>query len=120
MKKYSSIFILLLVTEITIAVFHIHKWIRGFVGDVLVIPLLYCFIRMFTKLSQKATIIIVMLFAFITEILQLSTMHDQFKFGKEFLIIVTGNTFDPLDLVAYTLGLIPIYLIEKYRNNETH
>lgn len=117
MKDYRTLFLLLLITEITIAVFHFHKWVRGFVGDVLVVPLLYCFIQMVFKLRKTTAIICAMLFAFITEILQLTPMHEHFTYGKKILKIILGNTFDPLDLIAYTLGLFPIYLIENYRNN---
>jgi hypothetical protein len=119
MKKYSTLFILLLVTEITIALFHFHKWIRGFLGDVLVIPLLYCFIRMVSKLSKRSAIILVILMAFTSEISQYFKIGDYFNSTQKWLIACIGNTFDLLDILAYTLGLIPIYLIEKYRQHES-
>ena len=118
MKKYFTIFTLILVTEMAIAIFHIHKWIRGFVGDLLVIPLLYCFVRMVSNLSVKSATILVMCIAFTSEIVQLFHLDKLLNIKQEWVIILIGNTFDIFDLLAFTLGIIPIYFIEKLRSHE--
>ena len=115
MKKYATFFTLILVTEIAIAIFHFHKWIRGFVGDLLVIPLLYCFVRIVSRLSVKSATILVMCIAFTSEILQLFHLDKLLNIKQEWIIILIGNTFDAFDLIAFALGIIPIYLIEKFR-----
>ena len=118
MKKYSTIFILLFVTEIAIAVFHFHQWIRYYLGDLLIIPLLYCFIRMVTKFSIKATVILVMFIAFASEISQYYKLNEHLNITNKWLLLLIGNSFSIIDIYAYILGLIPIYLIKKYRQNE--
>lgn len=120
MKKYATICTLLLVTEIAIAVFHFHNWIRWYLGDLLVIPLLYCFVRMVSKLSVKAATIVVMGIAFTSEILQFLQIDKLLKIKNEFILILIGTSFSFIDLIAYVLGLIPIYLIEKFRTHETY
>lgn len=118
MKKYFTIFTLLLVTEIAIAVFHFHNWIRYYLGDVLVIPLLYCLVRMVSKLSVKAATIIVLCIAFISEILQYLQIDKFLKIKNEIILILIGTSFSYIDLIAYALGIIPIYFIEKFRTQK--
>jgi len=119
MKRYISFFVLLLVIEIAIATFNSHQFIRGFVGDVLVIPLLYSLLKMSTKLSGKKALGIVLAVAFLIEILQLFHLAESLDIKNKLLRIVIGTTFDGWDLVAYWFGIIPVLLIEKFRNYET-
>ncbi|MEM7086126.1 MAG: DUF2809 domain-containing protein [Bacteroidota bacterium] len=119
MKRYFTIFILLLVTEVVIAVFHFHKFIRGFLGDVLVIPLLYTLIRSCTKLSGKQALVLVLGLAFTVEMLQLFSIADALHINNKMARVMIGNTFDGWDLLAYWFGIIPVLFIEKYRNYGT-
>jgi len=120
MKKYFTIFSLLFITEIAIAIFHFHNWIRYYLGDLLVIPLLYCFIRMISKLSVKAATILVMCIAFTSEILQYFQIDKVLKIKNEIVLILIGTSFSFIDLIAYALGIIPIYFIEKFRTHATN
>lgn len=108
---------LLLVTEVAIALFHFSKFIRNVVGDILVIPLLYCFIRAFSKASIIKTIGIVISIAFAIELAQLLGMSEMLGIKNMFVNIVLGNTFDIRDLIAYVVGAFLIIIIEKYRTN---
>lgn len=119
MKKYFTIFILLLVTEVAIAYFQFSQFIRGFLGDVLAIPLLYTFVRIFSKLPGKKVLLLVLTFAFLIEILQLFSITDKLQIENPIARIVLGNTFDGWDLVAYWFGILPVLLIEKYRTHGT-
>ncbi len=114
MKRYFTIFCLILVTEIAIAYFHFHDLVRGFLGDVLVIPLCYTLLRSFTKLTIKKAIIFVLLFAFAVEFAQLFKIANLLNIQNRIAQIMVGSTFDPLDLLAYVIGVIPILFIEKY------
>ncbi|MEL6811936.1 MAG: DUF2809 domain-containing protein [Bacteroidota bacterium] len=120
MKRYFNIFILLLVTETAIAIFHFHKFIRGFVGDLLVIPTLYALLRAVTPLSGKKTLCIVMGLAFSVEVLQLFSIADMLHIEHKVARILIGNTFDGWDLVAYGFGILPVLLIEKFKSHGTH
>ncbi|MEM7187287.1 MAG: DUF2809 domain-containing protein [Bacteroidota bacterium] len=115
MKNYFTIFILLLVTEVAIAYFQFTQFIRGFVGDVLVIPLLYTFIRAITRIPGKRVLLIVLLIAFGIELMQLFSVADRLQIQHPLARIALGNTFDGWDLVAYLFGILPVLLIEKIR-----
>ena len=120
MKKYSTIFILILVTEIAIAVFHFHKWIRYYVGDLLIIPLLYCLVRMITKLSKMKAALLVLAIAIASEISQYYKLNEFLNINNKALLLFIGNSYDIIDILAYILGIFTIILIEKYRSNETY
>lgn len=120
MKKYSIIFLLLLVTEIAIGLFHFHKWIRYYLGDLLIIPLLYCLVRMTTTLSKKISVAFVLLIAFASEISQFFKLNEFLNITNKVLLLLIGNSYDIKDIIAYILGVIPIYLIEKHITDETN
>ncbi len=113
MKRYFTIFTLLLITEVAIAIFHFHRFVRGFLGDVLVIPLLYSLLRGSTKLSVKKAAITVLFVAFTIEFLQYFTIAEILGIQSKILKTMLGTSFDPWDLLAYTLGFILILLFEK-------
>lgn len=119
MKRYFTIFILLLVTEVIIAVFHFHRFVRGFLGDVLVIPLLYALLRSCTTLSGKQVLLLVLGLAFSIEFLQLFSIADTLGIHNKMARVVIGSTFDGWDLLAYWFGIIPVLFIEKIRNYGT-
>ncbi|MBT8261697.1 MAG: DUF2809 domain-containing protein [Bacteroidia bacterium] len=114
-KRYFIPFLLVLVCEIAIAIFHFHRFVRGFLGDVLVIPLLYFFLRTFSNLRRNKTLVLVLIFGCIVEILQLIDLAVLFNIQSNVLTIILGNTFDWTDLIAYVLGGIIILLLEKLK-----
>lgn len=116
-KRYGWALLLLLVTEVAIALFSIHKFIRGFLGDVLVIPLLYCLIRWVSKVSVQKTIGRVLLLAITLEVAQSTTLLNPLTELHPVLKTLLGSTFDPLDIVAYLLGATLILYIEKHYGN---
>jgi len=114
MKRYTIIFLLLLVTEVAIALFHFHKFVRGFIGDVLVIPLLFTLLKAVTKLSTKAALAIVLLLAFGIEILQYFKITEILNIHNLAFRTLIGTSFDWWDLLAYCFGIVPVLLIEKF------
>ena len=118
MKRTLLIFSLLLVTEIAIAVFHFHKFIRGFLGDVLVIPLLFYFLRIFTKWRTLYLALTVLGIAVMIEILQLANTLKYLQINSTFLQIILGTTFDYKDLLAYFIGFLLVLRIEKLITHE--
>lgn len=114
MKQYTIIFLLLLVTEIAIAIFHFHKFVRGFVGDILVIPLLFTLLKAVTKLSTKAALLIVLLLAFCIEILQYFKITEILNIKNQAFTTIIGTSFDWWDLLAYCFGILPVLLTEKF------
>jgi hypothetical protein len=114
MNRYFWIFLLLLVTETVIALFHFHKFIRGFIGDVLVIPLLFYFGKWITRFSAKRILLLVILVAFSIECMQLLNLASKLGIENSVFYILLGNTFDPWDLVAYLIGGLTVIIFERY------
>ncbi len=110
-RNYFFITVLLLLLEIAIAQFFKDYFIRGFLGDVVVIPLLYYFIRFFLQKNIKRLKEYIVLVAFCVEFIQYSKIIEQFTIHSSLLKIVLGSTFDTWDLLAYCLGYI---LIKKH------
>jgi hypothetical protein len=118
MKRYIStkhilITSILFITEIAIAYFHFNPFIRGFLGDVLVMLLLYSFLKIFIKNNVFNIAISVLGFAFLVELLQFLKLSEILKIKSKIILTVLGSVFDVWDLVAYFIGFLLILLIEK-------
>ncbi|MDT0556739.1 DUF2809 domain-containing protein [Patiriisocius hiemis] len=116
MKKHLTIFTLLLVTEVVIALFHFNKFIRGFVGDVLVVPLAYFFLKIFSKAASFKLAVTTFVFAIIVEILQLFSITEKLNIDSKIIKIILGSTFDWWDILAYAIGFGLLLLSSKLWN----
>lgn len=118
MKLYFSRYyllatLLLFMVEFAIAYFHFNYFIRGFLGDVLVIVLLYSFLKIFIRNNVFKIAISVLAFAFFVELLQYFKLAEILKIQSKVLLAIIGSVFDAWDLVAYSIGFFLILLIEK-------
>ncbi len=109
---------LLLTIEIAIAYFHFNPFIRGFIGDVLVILLLYSTVKIFIKNHSLTIALAVLGFAYLVEALQYLKLPEKLNIQGELLLTIVGSVYDVWDLVAYTIGFLLILLIEKISKNE--
>lgn len=117
---FGLISLLLLGIEVLIGMFG-HGWVRSYLGDVLVVILLYTIVR--TIISNKKipwfiipTVIVI--FAFIVEFLQLWGFCDKFGITNKLLRIIIGTGFSIIDLVSYLIGIIPCYIAEFVLNKK--
>ncbi|WP_341456922.1 DUF2809 domain-containing protein [Clostridium chromiireducens] len=117
--KNLSIFVILLMVEIAIALFIHDKIIRPFIGDVLVVCLIYFFLKSFIN-KGKFLILYVFLFACFIEFTQylniISFLHLE---NVKIVQIVLGSTFDVGDIFCYFIGTVLIYAYEKLIFNYT-
>lgn len=120
MKNNFIAFIILLIVEIIIAYFHFNPFIRGFLGDVLVVLLLYSFLKIFIRNNVVKIAISVLAFAFFVEFLQYFKLAKILNIQSEVLLIVLGAVFDVWDLVAYFIGFLFILVLEKLFHKNTH
>uniref|UniRef100_UPI00404883A7 ribosomal maturation YjgA family protein n=1 Tax=Mariniflexile sp. TaxID=1979402 RepID=UPI00404883A7 len=112
-KAYAIIFIAILAIEILIATFLTHGFIRYTFGYYLVVILLYCFIKGFLKVSSIKIAIGVLLFAYGIVFLQLINLLDMLDLNNNHLAKpILGSTFNISDLVAYTLGIMTVLIME--------
>ena len=121
-KTYFLGFILLFIIEVCIALYLHDTIIRPFVGDMLVVLLVYCFVMtvlLLTTTRIKITIVAlsVLVFAFCVEALQATELLQTLGLSENKLAsVILGSTFDWLDLVAYIIGTLFIILLEKIRS----
>lgn len=102
-----------------IKIFNNGGFIRGFAGDFLVVIFIYCSIKTIIELKPLYCFFIVVAISYIIEILQYFNLIDYLGLtNSRAAQLILGNRFDPLDLIAYALGSLLIYLIDKkYINN---
>ena len=112
-SKYFFAFVIVFVVELLIALFIRDNFIRGHVGDVLVVVLIYCFIKAFVRNEIKLLWLYIFIFATIVEIGQYFHLIDLLGLGEnQFARIILGTTFDIWDIVCYFIGCVGILLLE--------
>ena len=117
---YGLISILLLGIEILIGLFG-QGWVRIYLGDVLVVILLYTIVRTIIPNKKMPWFIIpsaILVFAFIVEFLQLWGICDRFGITNELLRIIIGTGFSTVDLICYLIGIIPCCVAEFVIRNK--
>ncbi len=111
--RYFYGFLIILLVEVSIAMFVNDAFIRPFIGDILVVVLLYFFVRTLVNAGKMLVITSVLLFAYLVELGQYFNLVSLLGLQDNGLArIVVGSTFDFFDLLAYTIGaliLIPSY-----------
>lgn len=105
--------LLLLVTEVLIALFVHDSIIRPFIGDMLVVILIGFFVRIFIPRGVKILPLPIFLFAIVIEILQYYDIAGVLGFkDNRFMSVLIGGTFDLHDIVCYAIGCVVLFLIE--------
>lgn len=114
-KKYFLLTILLFAVEILIAVYVHDRIVRPYIGDVLVVILIYCAVRSFFRLPVFATALGVLLFAYLVEYLQYYHLVQRLGWEKIMLArVVMGTSFSWTDILAYTIGVGFILAAENF------
>ncbi len=110
-------FVVLLIVEIMIAKYITDDFIRPYLGDFLVVILLYCFLMAIFRFSILKALIIVLLFSFAVEFFQMINIVKVMQYQPpEVVMIILGSSFSIWDLLAYTLGILCCFSLEYYRN----
>lgn len=117
----ASYFILALAfffVEVLIALYIHDDFIRPYVGDFLVVILLYCSVRTVLKVSVLSVAIGVLIFSFLIEIGQYFHFVSLIGLGNSTLArVVLGDSFATSDLLAYALGIAVIIIIESRKQS---
>jgi hypothetical protein len=114
-KNYFALFLLMLALEFIIALYIHDAFIRPYFGDVLVVILIYCFLRAFLRTPILPTAIAVLLFSCLIETLQYFNIVDLLGLGQSKVArIVIGSLFSWLDILSYIAGIVILLLAEKY------
>ena len=110
---YAIAFVLLLVTEVLIALFVRDRFIRPYGGDILVTVLICCFVRILFPERIKLLPLLVFLFAAAVEVGQYFDYVTLLGLGDiEFFRILLGTSFSVADIFCYGAGCLLFWAAE--------
>lgn len=116
MKKrilYITATLILLSIEVLIAMFVHDSFIRPYVGDMLVVIVIYTFIRIWIPEGCRLLPLYVFLFAVLVEVLQYFNIVNVLGLsGSRFFSILIGGTFDWKDIACYGAGCVILVICE--------
>lgn len=108
-RRHALLALLLFGIELLIGTQLDDAFIRPFVGDLLVVVLIYCLLRTLLVIPCYPLAIGVLVFAISVETGQYFHLAELLGVGHIRLArIIIGSTFDPKDLLAYLLGTMLI------------
>ena len=111
---YFLLTIILLGIEIVIGAYMHDGLIRPYGGDFLVVILLYCLVRSGANFPVLPTAAAVLVLAWLVEIGQYFGLADRLGFkGHSLGRILLGSYFSWADMLAYTLGILLVLLVER-------
>lgn len=112
--KYMISFIILLLVEVFIGAFINDKIIRPYVGDILVVVVIYTFIKIFIKKEVKMLPVYIFIFAVMVEVMQYYNIVELLNLQHNKLMsIIIGSTFDMKDIFCYFIGAILLIIWES-------
>jgi hypothetical protein len=115
-KNYFFLTVLLFCIEVFIAIYVKDAFVRPYVGDLLVVILLYCFFKSFWSASVTTVSLVVLIIAYMMEVAQyFNLVHHLGLQHSRLAKIILGSAFEWIDLLAYTLGIVLVLWIEKRR-----
>ena len=113
-KKYLWLFLLLFSIELIIGLFVHDGIVRPFMGDLLVVILLYCLLKSLIDIPFKPAATCVLIFAYLVEISQYFHIVNLLGLSKYRLArIIIGTTFSWTDMLCYTIGMGMVIVMEK-------
>jgi len=110
---YAGASLLLFAAEALIALFVHDGFIRPYFGDVLVVILIYCVIRIFMPRKPKWLICAVFIFAVLVEFSQMIPLVELIGLGGSALMrTLMGTSFSWADIVCYAAGCAAVAVFE--------
>ena len=114
-RRYFVLMVTLLVTEVFIARYMHDGFVRPYLGDFLVVILMYCFVKSFLDLNVGQAAILVWLISFLIEWMQYLNLIGMLGLERSKIArTVIGHSFSWMDLVAYTAGIGTVVFTEWF------
>lgn len=115
--KYMIAFLLLLFVEVLIALYIRDSFIRPYLGDMLVVIVIYCFIRIFAPDKFSLLPLYIFIFATWVEVLQYFNLIQILGLeNNRFLRVLVGTVFDIKDIACYGVGCLFLGAIELVKD----
>lgn len=116
---YFLLTIFLFLTEVFIAVkLEDIFFVRAYLGDVIVVILLFTFVRSLMKINNQTLILGIFAFSCLVEFAQYFKIAEKIGFPEGSLMyIVIGNSFSWVDILCYAAGCALLYLLVKIKDS---
>ena len=97
-------------------------FVRAYLGDVIVVLLIYTFIKCFFTINNNQKLIFgILIFSCLVEFAQYFNIAEKLGFRRGSLMyIVIGNSFSWIDILCYAAGCLLLYIfmiVRKKMNN---
>lgn len=114
--NYFFVFLMIFIIEVIIALYVKDKIKRPYVGDILLVILIYCFVKTFGKAPSLYIAIGALLFAYVIEAAQyynfVKLLHlEKYKVAR----IILSTSFSWGDILFYTIGAAICIFADKYK-----
>jgi len=118
--KYSLLTIFIFLVEVLIAtVLKDQFFIRAYLGDVIVVMLLYTLVKSFFIINDTKLILGIFAFSCLIEFAQFFNIAEKLGFQPGSLMyIVIGNSFSWIDILCYGVGCLILYFLIKIKFNQ--
>lgn len=117
--KYLLLTVLIFLVEVLIATVLKNIFlVRAYLGDVIVVMLLYAFVRIFVVVNTQKLILGILVFSCLVEFAQYFNIAEKLGFRPGSLMyIVIGNSFSWIDILCYAAGCFILYLWVIYNDS---
>jgi hypothetical protein len=113
-KNYFLLAVLIFFIEVFIALYVHDAFVRPYLGDVLVVILIYCFVKSFFDWPVLPVAMSVLAFSFAVETLQYFNIIEILGLEKSNLArTIIGTSFAWLDLLTYVIGITIVLFVER-------
>ncbi len=114
-KTYFTLAVFSFGIEVFIALYIHDNFVRPYFGDVLVVILIYCFIKSFLKSDVFAVALFTLHFAFTIEFLQYLNIVEMLDLqNSKTARIVIGTSFSWSDILSYIVGILIVISVEYF------
>ena len=112
--KYLAAFAVIFLIEAAIALWVHDRFVRPYIGDALVVVLVYCFVRIIIPAGVRHLVLYVFLFAVCVEFLQYFHLVELLGLqGCRVARIILGSVFDWKDIACYAAGCVGLWGYER-------
>ncbi|WP_185226280.1 ribosomal maturation YjgA family protein [Chryseobacterium indologenes] len=91
-------------------------FVRAYLGDVIVVILLYTFVKSFVKLNDQKLIPGIFIFSCLVEFAQYFNIAEKLGFQPgSVMYVIIGNSFSWIDILCYAVGCLLLYIGVKVK-----